>query len=241
MASWDLPALAPVDTTPTEATLWWTQEPPSSSTAPLVPRLGPRDEGSAAAAAVMQPPPSCRSSGLSSAPTEGDWPVVHAWLVEAVRRRLLGPALQAYLAAPERRSQLREESFLKAFWEREKRRPEAALGAASEFLMIEQMRQELAERALPRKVLACLTLALTLTLTLTLALTLTLTLTRARARARTRALTLTRCSCTWPRCACHRRRPPRRRQTAAGSGRSGGGACCAGGVLKRVHRRPGSL
>ena len=93
--------------------------------------------------------------------------MVHAWLVEAVRRRLLGPALQAYLAAPERRSQLREESFLKAFWEREKRRPEAALGAASEFLMIEQMRQELAERALPRKVLACLTLALTLTLTLT--------------------------------------------------------------------------
>ena len=40
-----------------------------------------------------------------------------------------------------------------AFWEREKRRPEAALGAASEFLMLEQMRQELAERALPRKVL----------------------------------------------------------------------------------------
>ena len=161
MASWDLPALAPVDTTPTKATLWWTQEPPSSSTAPLVPPLGPRDEGSAAAAFVMQPPPSSRSSGLSSAPTEGGWPAVHAWLVEAVRRRLLGPALQAYLAAPERRSKLREESFLKAFWEREKRRPEAALGAASEFLMIEQMRQELAERALPRKVLARLTRALT--------------------------------------------------------------------------------
>ena len=116
MDSWDLPALAPVDTTPTEATLWWTQEQPSSSTAPLVLPLGPRDEGSAAAAAVMQPTPSCRSSGTSSAPTEGGWPAVHPWLVEAVRRRLLGPALQAYLAAPERRSQLREESFLKAFW-----------------------------------------------------------------------------------------------------------------------------
>ena len=37
--------------------------------------------------------------------------------------------------------------------EREKQRPEAALGAASEFLMLEQMRQELAKRALPRKVL----------------------------------------------------------------------------------------
>jgi len=148
MTSWDLPALAPVDTTPGG----WTQEPPSSSTAPLVPRLGPRDEGSAAAAAVTQPPPSCRANGLSSAPTEAGWPAVHAWLVEAVRRRLLGPALQAYLAAPERRSPLREESFLKAFWEREKRRPEAALGAASEFLMIEQMRQELAERGLPRTV-----------------------------------------------------------------------------------------
>jgi len=43
---------------------------------------------------------------------------VHAWLVEAVRRRLLGPTLQAYLAAPERRSPLREESFLKASWVR---------------------------------------------------------------------------------------------------------------------------
>ena len=142
MTSWDLPALAPVDPTPTGGS---TQEPPSSSAAPLVPRLGPRDEGTAAFAAVTQPPPSCRANGQSSAPTEGGWPAVHAWLVEAVRRRLLGPVLQAYLAAPERRSPLREESFLKAFWEREKRRPEAALGAASEFLMIEQMRQELAE------------------------------------------------------------------------------------------------
>ena len=100
MPPWDLPALAPVDTTPSESTVWWTQELPSSSTAPL----GPRDEGTAAAAAVMQERPSCRSSGLSSAPTEGGWPVVHAWLIEAVRRRLLGPALKAYLAAPERRS-----------------------------------------------------------------------------------------------------------------------------------------
>ena len=115
MTSWDLPALAPVDATPTGES---TQEPASSSAAPLVPRLGPRDEGTAAFAAVTQPPPSCRANGQSSAPTEGGWPAVHAWLVEAVRRRLLGPALQAYLAAPERRSPLREESFLKASWVR---------------------------------------------------------------------------------------------------------------------------
>ena len=146
---------------------------------------------------------------------------MHPWLVEAVRRRLLGPALQAYLAAPERRSQLRAESFLKAFWEREKRRPEAALGAASEFLMIEQMRQELAERALPRKVLERLTPALALTLTLALNVSLTLTLPLTLTLTLTLALALARCSCALPRCAYRRRRPPHRRQTAVASGRSG--------------------
>ena len=103
---WDLPPLAPVDSQPSAAHAWWTQPEPPPSTG------GASSSGSAAAGPHR---PSARPSNTLAAPAAGaEWPAVHAWLAASMRRMVLGQALQAYLAAPERRAPLREESFLKA-------------------------------------------------------------------------------------------------------------------------------
>ena len=150
---WDLPPLAPVSEEQLESTAWWAAD--ASAAAPAAP----------AGKAVRRP--SSTVSSRTAAPTEGGWAAVYPWLATAVRTRmLLGPALQAYLqqrssrpmtcttAAVAQPKALSEEGFFQAFWEREGRRPEATLAAATEFLMFEQMRDELADRSLPPPILS---------------------------------------------------------------------------------------
>jgi hypothetical protein len=80
---------------------------------------------------------------LQAAPEAGcAWPAAHAWLSGRLSQ-LQRSEISAYLERKDRRRDgcKSEQSFLRAFWDKERRDPERALACVSSFLLLERLRE----------------------------------------------------------------------------------------------------